>query len=159
MKKASYLSLLKVIISTMVLFLWNIVGNKLSDYLSLSKSATMLVGTILFIVIIWVEMDFQTPNFPSGFTERIKPTIKYGLIVIAVVISIINLYSLRYGIDSIGFIFSSILLYSVFGVFMVNAGFQLLKRSDTVRWFSIWYFVLGPVCLSLIFLFLYKGFA
>jgi hypothetical protein len=151
-------SLLKVIISTVVLFLWNIVGNKLSDSLSLSDSAVLFIGTVLFLMIVWIEMGFQTPRISSGFTERIKPSMKYILIAITVVISIVNLYSLRYGIGSLGFMISSIFLYSIFGVFMINAGIQLSKRSDTVRWFSIWYFVLGAVCFSIVALFIYEAF-
>ena len=109
-------------------------------------------------MIVWIEMGFQTPKISRGSTERIKPIAKYVLIAITVVISIVNLYSLRYGIDSPGFTFSSIFLYSIFGVFMINAGIQLSKRSDLVPWISVWYFVLGAACFSLMALFIYEVF-
>ena len=155
MKKTSNLSLLKVIISTMVLFLWNLVGNKFSEDLSLSKSSLMIVGMVLFVMIVWMEMDFQTPKISNGFSKNTKSFIKYSLIAITVIISAINLYTLKYGISNIGFILSSIVLYSIFGVFMVNTGLQLLKYSDTARWISTWYFILGTFCFFLTLLFVY----
>ncbi|MBK9210742.1 MAG: hypothetical protein IPL71_21650 [Anaerolineales bacterium] len=139
MKKTSSLSLLKVIVSTMVLFLWNLVGNKFSEDLSLSKSSLMIVGMVLFVMIVWMEMDFQMPKISSGFAKNTKTLIKYSLIAITVIVSAINLYTLKYGISNIGFILSSVVLYSIFGIFMVNAGLQLLKYSDTARWISTWY--------------------
>lgn len=157
MRKESSLSLLKVIASTMVLFFWNIIGNKLSDYLSLSKPTTWFLGAILFIMVIWVETDFQTPKFPDDFTELISKIFKFILVVITIGLSVINLYSLRYGIDGFYFIFSSILLYGILGGYMVGVALQLLKRSDMVRWFSLWYFILGVICLSLVILFVYRA--